>query len=333
MQVSGLLLQQRPWPQLRETAQRWDASDARALYVADHLRGTPAAPEETWFDAIALLGALAASTSRIRLGTMVASVTLRDPVMLALAARSLDGCSAGRFELGLGAGGRPSDATMRGQAPRHPAQMASAFADAVTILDGLLRGDRVDHAGEVFTAVKARLSGACVQQPRVPLHLAAHGARTLEVVARFGDAWNVAGDRHGDRASQMATLQRLSRMLDERLDAHGRAHDSIRRSVLVGIYPGMTFETLDELRALAAELGGIGFDELIVYDPPFALDDGPVAASAVIDELLTDLVLDAYRGLAGVCRAAATPAGPPDHSTLRTTIRMISPKPSVTIAR
>lgn len=286
MQISGLLLQQRPWPQLRETAQRWDRSDARAIYVADHLRGTPAAPEETWFDAIALLGALAATTARIRLGTMVASVTLRDPVLLALAARSLDELSGGRFELGLGAGGRPSDATMRGQQLRRPAEMAAAFTDAVAILDGLLRGDRVDHAGTEFTADAARLSGVSMQQPRLPLHLAAHGARTLDAVARVGDAWNVAGDRHGDRASQLATLERLSRMLDERLDARGRAQDSIRRSVLVGIYPGMTFETLEELRALAADLAGIGFQELIVYDPPFALDDGPIAAPEVIAEVL-----------------------------------------------
>lgn len=289
MEVSGLLLQQRPWPELRVAAQRWDASDARALYVADHLRGTPSAPQETWFDAFALLGALAATTSRIRLGTMVASVTLRDPVMLALAAHSIDQVSGGRFELGIGAGGRPSDATMRGHDKPNPAGSFAALADTVHIVHSLLSGETLRHQGPAFSTDTAKVVDAPVQQPRLPLTLAAHGPRTIDLAAWRCEAWTVAGDRQGDRTSQLATLRRLSETLDERLEFFERPRTAIRRSVLVGIYPGMTFTSLDELVALAGELAAIGFQELIVYDPPFALDGGPVAPPEMIDELLASL--------------------------------------------
>lgn len=295
MQVSALLLQQRPWPELRTAAGRWDESGARALYVADHLRGTPAAEQATWFDAFALLGALAATTSRIRLGTMVASVTLRDPVLLALAAHSIDQLSQGRFELGVGAGGRPSDATMRGYDAPSGAGSFAALTDAVHVLHSLLSGETITHRGAAFSTRNAKVVDAPVQRPRLPLTLAAHGPRGIDLAAWRCETWTVAGDRQGDRASQLAKLRRLSQLLDERLEFFGRSPTSIRRSVLVGIYPGMTFTTLDELLELADELATIGFQELIVYDPPFALDGGPVAPPQVVGELLESL--DRFRAL------------------------------------
>lgn len=288
MEVSALLLQQRPWPELRARAERWDASGARAIYVADHLRGSPHAPGSTWLDAFPLLGALTAVTRRIRLGTLVSAPTLREPVLLALAARSLDELSDGRFELGIGAGGRPSDSTMRGIDAPDPREAADAFLEAIALIEPLLRGEAVTSNGPRFPVRNARLVGGCVQTPRLPLHLAAHGMRTLDAVARLGDAWNLSGDRHGDRASQLETARRLAAALDERLEVAGRRREEVRRSVLVGVSPGLTYTSLEELRELAGAFAALGFSELIVYDPPFALDGGPAAPPEVIDELLAD---------------------------------------------
>lgn len=263
MQVSALLLQQRPWPTLLGSARRWDASGARALYVADHLRGSPQFGSNTWLDAFTVLGALAATTSRIGLGTLVSSATVRDPASLALAARSVAEISGGRFELGIGAGGRKSDATLRGRPAPTPAESAAAFETMVATMDAL--------------------------EPRIPLHLAAGGPRTMRAAAPVADAWNADGARHGDRATQLTGLGDASARFDAALDHAGRDRAAVRRSVLVGIYPGMTYTSLDELFELASTLALMGFTELIVYDPPFALDGGPVAPPSVIDELLGSL--------------------------------------------
>lgn len=250
MEVSGLLLQQRPWVELRAAAERWDASGARALYVADHLRPSPQFIGGTWLDAFTLLGALAASTTRIRLGTLVSSWALREPRHLQLAASSLAEISGGRFELGLGAGGRPSDEPDRDPVARPPWELVVRFEEAAAAVHGL-----------------------------VPLHLAAHGPRSLAVVERYGDAWSFAGHRRSDAAGQLAFAAELAAQLSK----------PMRRSVLVGVNPGLTYTSLDELHAMAAAYAAIGFTELVVYDPPWALDDGPSAPPSVIDELFANL--------------------------------------------
>lgn len=289
MQVSVLLMQQRPWHDLRASAKRWDAAGARALYVADHLKSTPAMGQEAWFDGFTLLGALSQVTLDIRLGTLVASVTLHDPVKLALATRSLDLLSKGRFELGIGAGGRPSDEKMRGLSPSSARRRADLLIDYAQIVERMLRGEKVDHSGLAASVSGAELTGDGVASPRPALTIAAHGPRTMDAAARYADAWSASGLRTGTRDEQFAYLTSLASLLDERLLANGRSRDSIRRSILVGAYPGLTYTSYEELIAMAGRLAAIGFDELVVYDPPFALDDAPTAPHGVIDEILGDL--------------------------------------------
>lgn len=294
MQVSVLLLQQRPFKELRAAAERWDRSGARAIYVADHLKSTPAIGESHWFEAFTVLGALSQVTTDIKLGTLVSPVTLHDPVQLALKTRTLDLLSDGRFELGIGAGGRPSDLKMRGLTVPSDRELADRLADTALIVDRLLRGEIVDHAGAA-SASGAQLTGESFAQPRPTLTIAAHGSRTLDTTARLADRWSASGLRRGSWEEQLAALGEWSSTLTERLRAHDRDPGSIGRSVLVGAYPGLTYESFEDLIVMAANLRILGFDELVIYDPPFALDDSPFAPAGVIDEILDRL--DAFENI------------------------------------
>ena len=95
------------WPQLIEIAHIAESSGYSTLWVADHLSGhvmnAPSMPE-----CFTLLGALAAVTSTIGIGPLVANVGNRHPGVLASAAATVQNISSGRLILGLGAGASPA---------------------------------------------------------------------------------------------------------------------------------------------------------------------------------------------------------------------------------
>lgn len=98
-----------PWPALRDGVLRAEAAGFDTAWVFDHfagdvLRGT------TMIECFTLLGALAGTTTRIGLGSLVINVANRHPGVMALSAASVQAVSGGRFVLGLGAGAAPNTA-------------------------------------------------------------------------------------------------------------------------------------------------------------------------------------------------------------------------------
>jgi alkanesulfonate monooxygenase SsuD/methylene tetrahydromethanopterin reductase-like flavin-dependent oxidoreductase (luciferase family) len=95
------------WPALRDAVQAAEAAGYDTTWVFDHFDGAMLGGDRLMLEAFTLLGALAASTSTIRLGTLVANVANRHPALLALAASSVQRISGGRLVLGVGAGTGP----------------------------------------------------------------------------------------------------------------------------------------------------------------------------------------------------------------------------------
>lgn len=96
-----------PWPVLRHAAKAAEDAGYGTLWAWDHLAGTTMGGSEM-AECFTLLGALAAATDTIGLGSLVANVVNRHPVMLANSAASVDAISGGRFTLGVGAGASPT---------------------------------------------------------------------------------------------------------------------------------------------------------------------------------------------------------------------------------
>lgn len=112
-----------------------DETGLELVGIQDH----PYAP--AFLDTIALIGVLLGESRRVRLFPNVANLPLRPPAVLAKAAASLDLLSGGRFELGLGGGGRPAAAAMGG-AQRSPGETVEAVREAVDVIRAVWSGRR-----------------------------------------------------------------------------------------------------------------------------------------------------------------------------------------------
>jgi probable F420-dependent oxidoreductase len=161
-----------------------------SLWLADHLiYRFPGQDESAPWEALTMLSALAAVTTRITLGTLVACTSFRPPAMLAKMADAIDEISGGRFVLGLGAGWHQPEYEAFGYPFDH---LASRFDEALHIIVPLLREGHVDFQGQYYQVRN------CVLRPRGPsphgprILIGAHRPRMLRLVAQYADAWNTA---------------------------------------------------------------------------------------------------------------------------------------------
>lgn len=294
-----MTLQGPPYADLAERWRRIEALGFDSIWIADHTSAQY--PTLVAYEAWALLGALAANTSRVRFGPLVTPPTFRHPAMLAMSAITVDNVSGGRLELGLGAGGGQIDAGVVGEAELRPGALLSRFAEHLTVLDRLLRGETVTFEGTYVRTVGAVLA-AGVQEPRVPLVIAAQGAGALRLVATYADTWNSLGGQpmrsESPQPVDLTTALTRTRAQLERLDeacgAVGRDPRAIKRSVLA--YRVAPFESVGHFEEYVGAYGELGFDEVICYWPsePATFRRMP-EREAVLERVATD-VLPRLRG-------------------------------------
>ena len=185
-----------------DEATRWAgiAEDAGfdGLWTGDNMRN-PRDPAIPVHDGPTLIAAWAATTSRIRVGLLIANVVLRRPTLLAKQAVTLDHISAGRFDLGIGSGVWPTDHGMSGVPMWTARERADRLAEFVAIVDRLLSGNVDDYEGAYYAYRDAAMTPAPVQS-RIPLIVAAK-TKALAVAAGHADAWVTFPARRPRRTS------------------------------------------------------------------------------------------------------------------------------------
>jgi alkanesulfonate monooxygenase SsuD/methylene tetrahydromethanopterin reductase-like flavin-dependent oxidoreductase (luciferase family) len=252
-------------------AQRWQRAEAYGFahaWTYDHI-GWRDLIDGPWFDAVPTLAAAALTTSRIRLGTMVASPNFRHPAHFAREITALDDISGGRLILGIGAGGVAGyDNHVLGQAVLEPRARVDRFTEFLDLLDRILRDEPVTRHGEYYTVVDARGTPGCVQQPRVPFVVAATGPRSMRLAARYGAAWVTTGARADTVDGWWRTVAQAARRFDEIVEATGREPASIDRYLILDpappVYSLSSAAFYAEAIARAAEYG---FTDAITYWP------------------------------------------------------------------
>ena len=166
--------------------------------VMDHLIQIPGvgAPDESFMEGWAVLSALAAVTSRIRLATLATSVGYRNPAHLAKIATSVDLISRGRLTLGIGAGYFETEYRQYGwEFPARPAVRIRQMEEAVRLILAMWTEKRTTFHGRYFHVEDAILEPKPLQKPRPPVMIAGGGEQlTLRAVARLGGACNIGGD-------------------------------------------------------------------------------------------------------------------------------------------
>lgn len=174
----------------------WQAADRIELFESawnfDHFEPILGQPRsgpclEGW----TTLAALAALTSRIRVGCMVTGMPYRHPAVLANMAATVDRISGGRLELGLGAGWNQAEADAYGIELPGLKERFDRFDEGCEVIVRLLSEPQVDFAGEHFQLAGAYCEPKGVQQPHPPITIGGDGPRrTLRAVARHAQRWN-----------------------------------------------------------------------------------------------------------------------------------------------
>lgn len=221
---------------IEELRRLWQIADTRGFHwcsVWDHLYsvsdlGDPSKPA---FEAIATMAALAASTQRVRVGSLVFCAGYRNPGVLAKAAVTIDHISGGRCELGIGAGW--NEAEFRAfDIPFLPIQQRlDQLEETAIVLRRLFDGERVTFAGKQIRVHDAICSPAPLQK-RLRLWIGGQGERRLlRIVARHAGGWNVPFLPPEIYAQRNATL-------DAWCEKEKRDPRAIVRSVNVGLAIG-----------------------------------------------------------------------------------------------
>ena len=220
------------------TWERWRAIMARveelgyeSLWRSDHFMSffdQSREALETWV----ALPLTAAETRRLRFGPLVCAMTFRHPSLLARMAAAVDELSGGRLVLGVGAGwNEPEHRAFGLPFPPVSARM-DMLEEGIEVILRLLRDEPAHYAGRYYQLAGANPRPKPVQRPRIPLLIGGMGERrTLPLVARYADEWNLT-------TASPAIYRARSERLAECCRAIDRDPGEIRRSVAVGFLVG-----------------------------------------------------------------------------------------------
>ena len=196
-------------------AERAEEAGLDSVWVGDSLVAKPR------LEPLSTLGALAARTSRVRLGTAVLLPALRHPVLLAQTLATVDLISSGRLVIGAGVGGAFND-EQRGEwaaADVDPKRRARRFEEIVEISKGLGPGQPHSHEGRNFSLDSVRMLPAATQPAGIPWLLATHyrAGKPAQVdrAARIGDGVMAISDTPAEFAEVIAQV-------DAKAEEYGR---------------------------------------------------------------------------------------------------------------
>src|SRR5947199_7423992 len=182
------------WADLFAFAQRAEALGFDSLWVPDHLLLTWQEQTHGIWECWSLLAALAAVTSRVALGPLVACTAFRSPALLARMADTVDEISGGRLIVGLGAGWNGPEDRAFGSPSDH---RVDRFEEALQIIVPLLRTGHVDFEGKYYQARGCELRPRGPRPGGPPILIGAKGPRMLRLAATYADLWNAEGPLQG----------------------------------------------------------------------------------------------------------------------------------------
>ncbi|MEO6207242.1 MAG: LLM class flavin-dependent oxidoreductase [Candidatus Limnocylindrales bacterium] len=279
------------WPELLDITRAIEDLGFDSVWVGEHLLyrwpdRDPRGPWEAW----TLMAAIAASTSRLEFGPLVACTNFHNPALLAKQASTIDEISGGRFTLGLGAGWNQTDFRAFGFPFDH---RIDRFEESFTIIRTLLRDGAIDFDGRFYQARDCELLPRSSRPGGPPLMIGSKGPRMLAITLPHVQSWNVWWTETGNSP---AGVPRLREVVDHAARAAGRDPAEVERTVAVqvrmpggqGRVQGTATEFIpdalegppeviaEELRAYARE--GIAHVQLVV-DP---IDIGSIRALAAV---------------------------------------------------
>ena len=187
--------QRTTWPEYRESALAAEAAGWDSIWTWDHLLAIQGPWQQPIFEGWSMLNAVAAITSRVRLGLMVGANTFRNPGLTTKIATTLDNISNGRAVLGIGGAWFEREHEAFGiDFGASVGERLDRLEEAVPLMRRLLDGEYVTHEGRFYTFTDALCEPRPIQA-HLPILVGGSGPKkTLRTVARHADGWNGSGD-------------------------------------------------------------------------------------------------------------------------------------------
>ncbi len=259
-----------------------------SVWVMDHVYQimTIGPRTDPMLEAYTLLGALAARTSKVSLGTMVTGVTYRNPALLAKQVTTLDVISAGRAILGIGAAW--NDDEHRGYGFDFPGvgERLDRLQEALEICRLMFGEEAPTFNGAHYRIDEALNVPKPIRPGGIPILVGGGGERRLlALVAKYADACNLFGD--------IPTIRHKLDVLERHCEAIGRDPATITKTRLGGL---VVAETSAEAEAKGREMmAARGMDEerfrgyVVVGDPDTVREQASAYFDAGLDGLIFNM--------------------------------------------
>ncbi|HEY8869265.1 MAG TPA: TIGR03560 family F420-dependent LLM class oxidoreductase [Candidatus Limnocylindrales bacterium] len=218
----------RAWARSVEVARQADQIGFESIWLFDHFHTVPRPTDELTFESFTSLSALAALTSRVRLGHIVICNGYRNPALTAKMISTMDVISGGRMELGIGAGWKRDEWVAYGYGFPEARERLAGLADGLEVITRMLAPGRTTHAtfrGRLASVEDAINVPKPIQQPRVPIMVGGNGPNvTWRLAAKHADELNVDGMSPDEVAESLPIIR-------SRCEEIGRDPATLRVSV------------------------------------------------------------------------------------------------------
>jgi len=281
------------WSETVVMAKRAEEVGFDSVWLPDHLiMPTPNGPANGLWECWTFLAGLAAVTSRVELGTLVASTSYRNPGLLAKLAEAVDAISNGRMVLGIGSGHVPFEAEAYGFPYDH---LASRFEEAIQIITSLIRERRAEFEGTYSSAHIGEFGPAGPRPGGIPVMAGVEGPRMTRIAARYADEINL------DLGKSVDSLAGHRDRIDAACREVGRDPATLRRSCFAAVdvssptlpgdewttslFEGMWHRgTTEELGEILRAHAAAGFDRVQIWLNPMTVE-GIDAFAPVLEQL------------------------------------------------
>ena len=253
----------RSWQEARAAAVCFDRLGFDSVWTCDHLYGVPA-PSLPILEAWTELAAVAATTERVGLGTLVTPPFFRSPLVLAKQIATLDQISGGRATPGFGAGWFEPEFTNAGLPFPPLPERLRALDELLSILKSLWSEETTSFEGRHFTLKDARCEPKPVRPP--PILVGGGGEKLLMgIAARHADVWNNMAVFQPQLAAKVEALRR-------RCDEVGRDFDTLEISqqcvVVIGEDEPAAKAALDKAKQIYGGHMGASLEEHGIWGTP-----------------------------------------------------------------
>jgi F420-dependent oxidoreductase-like protein len=260
------------WPQWQDLARACEEHGIPALFRSDHYMNLDGEhPERVALDAWGTLNALAATTTRLRLGTLVSPASFRHPSVLAKLVATADQISGGRVELGLGAGWHEREHAAYGFPYLPMRERMDVLEEQLEIVLGSWASAPFSFTGKHHELSELDAQPKPAQQPHPPVIMGGlAGPRSAALAARFADEYNTVFPTVDD-------VRGRKDRIDEACRQSGR--EPIPFSVMTGVLVGRDQSELRERATRLAEVRGGDPDDFL-SEPPAGWIVGTLESAA-----------------------------------------------------